>query len=60
MNPWALTAIICFSLVVLSILVALATHLVGALLSAPQRALLVAISFAAGFCTAIGALLLRS
>ncbi len=60
MNPWALTAVVSGALVSLSILVALAAHLVGAVMGAPQRALLVAVSYAAGFCTAVGAFYLRS
>jgi hypothetical protein len=52
MNAYALAALVCFALLAISALVAVAAHLVGAVLSAPQRALLVAISFAAGFFTA--------
>ena len=60
MNAYALAAIVCFALLAISALVAVAAHLVGAVLSAPQRALLVAISYAAGFCTAIAAFALRT
>ena len=43
----------CLALFALSALVALGGHFVGAVLSAPQRALLVAVAYAAGFCTAV-------
>lgn len=60
MNPFALACVVCLALLALSLCAALASHFIGAVLTAPQRALLVAVSYAAGFCTAVVAFFLRA
>jgi hypothetical protein len=52
MDSFALAGAVCAAIAGIGLLAAGAARVVDAALDAPQRALVVAVAFAAGFCTA--------
>lgn len=60
MNPFALTFVVFTGLMLFALLLAAGAHVFDTVLTAPQRWLLVGVSYAAGFFTCILAVLLRA
>jgi hypothetical protein len=52
-NPFALAGLVCATLAGLALLAIACARVLDAVLDAPQRALLVGVSFAAGFCAGV-------